>query len=227
MKDRKNLVRCAVGDVVRFEFTHISDNESRHVIGRILAVTERYTSSPLITYELLEGKQIAIIDRGKQYADQSFITEVIERFNGPWQPRGRFIESGPTWVEKTRGTMTGWPYEMVLDVLNGKYLDIPRPLSMETVWWMFQRDRPGVIREVHPGLFRVRRKAFERWVMNNWRRFIMTVTDCRQDAEREDAIEREMWEQDFYGLLGEDGFQLDPDMPTSPTGLIIDISGDS
>lgn len=180
----KPNLRFAVGDVVRINLDTVLHGQQQ--TGRVLAIIERYTSKPLVRYELLEGAPIAIPADHDQYVDAAFITEVIERYSGPRLPRGRFINER-VWVEKTKGTMTGWPYDMVFDVLNGKFLDIPRPLDTGKVWRMFQRDRPGVTAEVHPGLFRVNRKAFERWVTHNFRRFMMTVAECQSEADAADA----------------------------------------
>lgn len=199
---RKNLRRTAqngkayaVGDVVRFVFDH-SSFEPRVVIGRIVSISPRYTSRDSIGYMFIEGELLKYVDYEEdedgnktykyldrpQYADASFIADVLSHYEGPARsPLQRF--KGPNEaLEKTRSQYVGWPNSMLWDVLNGKHLDMPMPLDEGRFWQAFQKQKPGVVEELHLGLYRVNRKSFERWVMRNYRRFLASTADCIVDA---------------------------------------------
>ncbi len=189
-----NQLRCGVGDIVRFEFPHHPLPAQRNITGRVRNVIERGASQPLVTYRLLEGKPLDFFDaKHDQYADMGYIVEIVERYRGPRPPRGRRIRVVAD-IQKTRSTMTGHPYELVADVLNGKYLDIPRPLSWASVMGLFLRDQPAVTSQINLSYYTVNRRAFERWVMRNYQRFTMTKTEWRQ-AEMAD---NDAWHDEGY-----------------------------
>jgi len=182
-----------VGDIVRFEFPHHASPAQRNITGRVLSVTERCAGQPLVTYRLLKGEPLVADDWYDQYADLGYIVEIIERYRGPRAPRGRWIREG-TIIEKTHRTMTGDPDELVMDVLRGKYLDIPRPLQWSRIMGLFLRDNPGVTGRNLSGEYQVNRRAFERWVMRNYRRFMMTKTEWRQAEMADD----DAWHDEGY-----------------------------
>lgn len=185
----RNGKHYAVGDVVLFRFDHdLTWGKPREVAGRIIEINPRYTSRDSITYVFTAGMLSEVelqgggnIHEKHRYADAGFIVDVLGHREDVASPLKRFV-APPEWLKKTRSQYIGWPTAMLWDVLDGKYLDLPLPLDTGRFWQAFQKHKPGVVEEVHNGLYRVNRKPFERWVMRNYRRFMATTADCIEDA---------------------------------------------
>lgn len=190
-----NQLRCGVGDIVRFDFKHHGSLAQRRIIARVLGVTERGAAQPLIRYRLLEGEPLDFFDAEQDhYADMSYVVEIIEHYRGPRLPRGRWITETGDDILKSRSSMIGHPFELVVDVLSGKYLDIPRPLEWSKVMGLFLRDHPGVTGQIGRSYYQVNRRAFERWVMRNYQRFMLTKAEWRRAEVADDAASRDDYE---------------------------------
>jgi hypothetical protein len=161
-------------------------------------------------------------ETGKDHTyDFGYITAIVSRSRVTPAPVNIFqgIPMGRSF-ESTKGTWSGSLTSLIAMVMGNLPFEIKRKLNADRCHNFFERDKPGLI-GYKGGLGFipvVRKKAFRKWVRQNWTRLIDTVEETHAAATKrleEDHRLMEDWmRQDMEGNWGMDlGFteSEDPD----------------
>lgn len=202
------LINVSVGDRVRAHFGFPFDRDNREVIGLVMSVQRRYghygnfvRTSPLLKV-MTDGKGES------KYFDQSYVVEVLDRYNGPKRPaENLFRQSPPPWFMRPlkrgvwQGTLTG----VTCHVLARLDVHITHSLDVDKLKKLFLKDRPGLITNDF-GLVVVKAERFKRWVKKNYSKFLSTTAELDVEYTKQneaEAIEMEA-DMDLFDRLYEE-----------------------
>jgi len=203
-----------VGDVVIANFDSICGGPERKV--KVTGVEKRYGRTngtgnymrPLVNGHNTETGKL-------EHFDVSFVKKIIERAPAPvpelkniYRDCRRAIKnSGPDNIDVRRSTCRGGLCAIAVYFLAKLPFLIDRPIHEERLRYLWQKQSPGLVSEEF-FIITVRKKAFGRWIRQNWTRILTTSAELHaagtehnlQAAQMMDAyLERMMAEDhDFY-----------------------------
>lgn len=204
------LVCVAVGDVIEAKFDHRSVSDSkRTVVGIVIECKKRYGRvnngrhrlGRLVTIKSNEGLRDSF--------DESFVTQVIERYKGPApQKYNGHREICPPERWDTHNVGRGLWRGLIADIATMCLAKIPaefvHQVSREKCTVLYDRQEAGLVaRESdYRSFVTVHRKQFSRWVEQNKYRICDT---SKEKGERETAfhttVEESYWrsvEEEWY-----------------------------